>query len=417
MDRAINCNRKQDLEANTRETLDLIRQYEEKRRLSDDPKEKKECERQIADLRQLLDEYRAELSELEEVAKPKTELWPSDIPDERYYPLPGRERDLDQLLKALRDPQGPSTIVFDGLGGIGKTAMAVELARRALRQEIFEGVIGGSAKQEILAGGEIIQINQATLSFSNLLDLMARQLGRWELSRLKTEEKRTALHRFLRHHRWLILVDNLETAENANKLVVDLRSLLNGSRALVTSRKKVRHGFIRALSVQGLETEDSLFFLRNDAQQRDVQQIMEATRDQLIEIHEATGGAPLALKLVVGQAKFLGLGQILDELKHVGSEIYPFVFRRSWGELSTAAQRLLIYIGRTVVTNVGWEELASVGIAQSETDLKHAIEELIDYSLLDVSFIAGEPRYSIHQLTREFVNSDLPKIWKRDGLL
>ena len=264
---------------------------------------------------------------------------------------------------------------------------------------------------------QIIQINQATLSFNKLLDLMARQLGRWELSRLKTEEKHTALHRFLRHHRCLILVDNLETAENANKLVVDLRSFLNGSRALVTSRKKVRHGFIRALSVQGLEAEDSLFFLRNDAQQRDVQQIMEATRDQLIEIHKVTSGAPLALKLVVRQAKFLGLGQILDELKQVGGEIYPFVFQRSWRELSIVSQRLLIYMGRTVVTNVGWAELAGVGIAQSEMELKQAIEELIDYSLLDVSFIAGDPRYSIHQLTREFVNSDLPKIWKRQGLL
>jgi hypothetical protein len=158
MDHTMRHRRKQDLQVSFHETLDLIRQYEEKRRLSDDPREKKECERQIADLRQLLEEYREELSELEEIAKPQTELWPSVIPDERYYPLPGRERDLDQLLKAFQDPQGPSTIVFDGLGGIGKTAMAVELARRALRQEIFESVIGGSAKQEILAGGEIIRV-------------------------------------------------------------------------------------------------------------------------------------------------------------------------------------------------------------------------------------------------------------------
>jgi LuxR family glucitol operon transcriptional activator len=409
--------RRKDLESSIQETLDLIKQYEEKRRLADDPKEQKDCERQIADLRQLLEEYRAELSELEEAAEPQIELWPSSIPAERYYPLPGREQDLNQLLKALRDPQGPPAVVVDGLGGIGKTAMAVELARRALRQRAFEGAVGDSAKQEMLTGGEIIQVNEATLDFDGLLNAIARQLERWEIPTMKTDEKRAAISRLLRQHRYLVLVDNLETAENANKLVAHLQGLLNGSRAIVTSRKKVRHGFVRALSLHGLETEDSVFFLQRDAEQREVEQIIEASREDLIQIHEVTGGAPLALKLVVGQAKFLDLEPVLSGLQQAGSEIYPFIFRQSWEQLSPAAQRALIYIGRTVVTSVGWEELANVGIAQNQMALKQAVDELVDYSLLDVSFPTGEPRYSVHQLTRRFVNSDLPELWEEQGLM
>jgi LuxR family glucitol operon transcriptional activator len=409
--------RRKDLESSIQETLDLIKQYEEKRRLADDPKEQKDCERQIADLRQLLEEYRAELSELEEADGPQIELWPSNIPAERYYPLPGREQALSQLLKALQDPQGPPAVVVDGLGGIGKTAMAVELARRALRQGAFEGAVGDSAKQEMLTGGEIIQVNEATLDFDGLLNAIARQLERWEMPTMKTDEKRAAISRLLRQHRYLVLVDNLETAENANKLVAHLQGLLNGSRAIVTSRKKVRHGFVRALSLRGLEVEDSVFFLRRDAEQREVEQIIEAPREDLVEIHEVTGGAPLALKLVVGQAKFLDLEPVLSGLQQAGSELYPFIFRQSWEQLSPAAQRALIYIGWTVVTSVGWEELANVGIAQNEMALKQAVDELIDYSLLDVSFTAGEPRYSVHQLTRRFVNSDLPELWEEQGLM
>lgn len=409
--------RREDLESSVQETLDLIKQYEEKRRLADDPKEQRDCEHQIADLRQLLAEYRAELSELEKAAKPQIKLWPSSIPHERYYPLPGREQDLNQLLKVLQDPQGPPAVVIDGLGGIGKTAMAVELARRALRQGSFEGAVGDSAKQEILTGGEIVQVNEATLDFDGLLDAIARQLERWEIPTMKKDEKRAAIGRLLRQHRYLVLVDNLETAENANKLVAHLQGLLNGSRAIVTSRKKVRHGFVRALSLHNLEAEDSMFFLRRDAEQREVEQIIEAPRKDLVEIHEVTGGAPLALKLVVGQAKFLDLEPVLSGLEQAGSELYPFIFRQSWEQLSPAAQRVLIYIGRTVVTDVGWEELAGIGIAQHEMALKQAVDELIDYSLLDVSFSAGEPRYSVHQLTRRFVNSDLPELWKRQGLM
>jgi len=60
-----NRKRRQDLETSIRETLDLIKQYEDKRRLSDDPREQRDSERQISDLRQLLEEYHAELAELE----------------------------------------------------------------------------------------------------------------------------------------------------------------------------------------------------------------------------------------------------------------------------------------------------------------------------------------------------------------
>ena len=104
--------------------------------------------------------------------------WPPHLPDEPYYPLPDRERDLHNLLVALKDPQGALVITIDGLGGLGKTALAVELTRRALHQGLFKSVIGDSAKQELFAGGEIVKVNEATLDFDALLDAIARQCGR-----------------------------------------------------------------------------------------------------------------------------------------------------------------------------------------------------------------------------------------------
>ena len=407
----------QDLKVSVQETLDLIKQYEDKRRLSGDPKERRNCERQIADLRRLLEEYQAGLTELEKAVEPLTALWPPNIPDERYYPLPGRERDLDQLLQVLKDPQNRPIIVIDGLGGMGKTALAVELARRARQQELFEGVVGDSAKQEVLMGGEIVQVREAALGFDSLLDSIARQLGRWEIPTLKATEKYAAMTHLLRQHRYLIFVDNLETAENANGLVANLQGFLSGSRAIVTSRKKIHHDPVHPFSLQGLEVEDSLFFMRADAELREVRQILEAPKERLIEIHEITGGAPLAIKLVVAQARFLDLAPILRELRRAGSNLYTFIFRHSWEQLLPAAQRVLIYIGRTAVSTVGWEELTGVGIAENERSLAEAIDQLAAYSLLDVSFVAGQIRYGIHQLTRQFVNSDLPQMWREQGLL
>jgi LuxR family glucitol operon transcriptional activator len=266
-----------------------------------------------------------------------------------------------------------------------------------------------------LAGDVIVQMREASLDFDSLVDTLARQLGRWELPTLRAEEKRTALAQILRQQRYLILIDNLETTENAYALVAQVSRLLNPSRALVTSRQQVRHNFVRSFSLQGLDEVDSLFFLRTDAQQRGIPHLAEMPTEQLVPIHEMTGGAPLALKLVIAQAQFLDLSLILQQFRQAGGNLYPFIFRQSWLHLSPTAQRLLIYIGRTVVTTVGWEELNSVGIAANETLLLAAIDQLIAYSLLTVSAGAGQKRYGIHQLTRQFVTSDLPEIWRAQG--
>jgi transcriptional regulator with XRE-family HTH domain len=346
-------------------------------------------------------------------------LWPPSIPREQYYPLPGRERDLAQLSAALQDPQGSLVVTIDGLGGLGKTAMAVELARRLLQEKRFAGVVGESAKQELFTGRKIVQVNEAILDVDLLLDAIARQLGRWEVRTFQREEKCAILRQCLQQTPYLILVDNLETAENADALVFALQSLLGVSRAVVTSRKQVSTDFVHSHSLKGLTQEDSLFFLQKEVEQHGSEQLKHVSEAKLVEIYMVTGGAPLALKLVIAQTKFLDLDVVLRRLRNAGSKLYSFIYQQSWEQLSPIAQRVLIYIGQTVVTTVGWEELVIVGeeIAESEEQLLEAIDELVAYSLLDVSSLDHQVRYGAHQLTRQFVKSDLPQLWKEQKLL
>jgi hypothetical protein len=46
-------------------------------------------------------------------------------------------------------------------------------------------------------------------------------------------------------------------------------------------------------------------------------------------------------------------------------------------------------------------------------DLVAAIEQLINLSLINTIRTEDEVRYSIHQITRRFVNSDLPDLWRQ----
>lgn len=339
---------------------------------------------------------------------------PPHLPNEPYYPLPGRERQLDRLLSALSDPQGPVAIVIDGLGGMGKTAMAVEGVRRALNLQLFAQVVGESAKLEQLVGGEIVQVSEATLDSNTLLDTIARQLDHWEIPTLSSEEKQVRLTHLLRKQRYLILVDNLESIDSAREVVARLRGFLNPSRALLTSRQKVYHDFVLPLSLQALDLEDTLFFLQRDLELREGHPLRAAPREQLVEIAQTTGSAPLALKLVVALTAFFDVDMVLLQLRKASNKLYPFLFRQSWEHLSLPAQLLLIYIGRTVVTTVSWEELAGIGVVESEQELFAALSQLVGASLLDLYPASGSarPRYGIHQLTRQFINSDLPELWQ-----
>lgn len=108
----------------------------------------------------------------------------------------------------------------------------------------------------------------------------------------------------------------------------------------------------------------------------------------------------------------LDIDSVLRQLKQADDNIYTFIFRQSWERLSSTAQLILIYIGKSVATTVSWEELAAIGIAPHERELYAAVHQLIDYALLDVYTFSGQVRYGIHQLTRQFINSDLPRLWK-----
>jgi hypothetical protein len=209
-------------------------------------------------------------------------------------------------------------------------------------------------------------------------------------------------------------VDNLETVNNAQKLVAELREFLSRSRALITSREKVPQDFVRSLSLRELELKDAHIFLQKDLEQRGRDhQLAQAPQEKLIEIWEVTGGAPLAMKLIVAQTRSLDVDLVLRHLKRAGSKLYSFIFRRSWQLLSLPAQLILIYIGRTVPASVSWEELAGVKeITDNEEELLAALHQLVNYSLLDVYPFPGQVRYGIHQLTRQFVQTDLPLMWQ-----
>lgn len=349
----------------------------------------------------------------------------SNLPARQYSHLVGREGDITSILQKLRDPDptAASVIAITGLGGIGKTALAYETVERALLEGIFEGLVWESAKSEEIEGIHIMPLGQPpTLSFEYLLGSIARQLGYDALLQLPPRELYNRVRHSLQTGSYLIVVDNLETIQAYDELARQLHGLLSPSqsrqpsRALLTSRERLTNlPYIYDHYIRGLSKPASMDFIRQEAQTRGALGILQAGHSLLDRIFRVTYGMPLAMKLIVSQ--FL-LGIPLDtELDRIEGakeeEVYRFIYMRLWFKLSIPAQKVLI-AAAAFAASVARFMLQPVS-KTSDKEFEAAIPELALMSLIESSdhATAEHRRYSIHPLTRWFINSPLRELWEQ----
>jgi tetratricopeptide (TPR) repeat protein len=197
--------------------------------------------------------------------------------------LKGRDGALASLEEALAAPGGAAAITqseaISGLGGIGKTRLAVEHAWRCgsrytaawfVRADTPEGLHRGLAG---LAGPDRL----------GLTDLPAAE-----------DQVVAAVVRHLREHPgWLLILDNVDTDEAATA-VCDLLPRLAGGRVLITSRLREWPPTVRKQPLETLPPDEAVRFLikRTEGDR-------EPAADDPAQAHhlaEILGGLPLALE-------------------------------------------------------------------------------------------------------------------------
>ncbi len=172
----------------------------------------------------------------------------------------------------------------------------------------------------------------------------------------------------------------------------------------------VQRGRVTSVPLTALPPADALAFLRYQGQERNAAALLQAPESDLRRIVAVTGGHPLAIKLVVGQAQALPLTQVLDDLAAAQPEVhdfYHFVFRYAWQRLSDPARQLLLHMPLLNPAGATWEDLAAVSGVSLNGYYRSALEELVAASLLDSGCAQGRLLYSIHRLTEYFILSDL----------
>jgi len=342
---------------------------------------------------------------------------PSPLPSKTYGRFVGREQEFTRILGELQKPDRMQMIALYGMGGIGKTVLARELAAHCAQQRLYDALVWISAKEEFFVGSSVRTVVGERLSLESVLHDIARQTGQLDIINLPLKDCRQAIARTMQQTRLLIVLDNLESVPDAPAIVAELYDLIGTSQLLITSRHQIDHDLIQAHWLAGLDSSEGVEYLKTVEGELNVTRVAQE-HDPLqtrLFLHQKTGGAPLAMRLVVGQLSTQPLDVVTHMLEKGASwdarnyKFYAFTYQGTWNQLSRPAQFVLVAMAH-FEPNLGGTAEAVFAVAAehvTQEDIPPALDQLVRTSLVQVGGSVQHTRYALHPLTWYFVMGDI----------
>jgi LuxR family glucitol operon transcriptional activator len=340
-----------------------------------------------------------------------------NLPQPDFGQFIGRENELAQVLRQLRPyPHSQHPIVtIDGVGGVGKSALALEVSHRYLRgsddisfNEGFDAIIWTSAKQNVLTADGIVERKQVLRTIDDIYTTIAVTLEREDIIKAPAEEQSELVRKALTQQRTLLIVDNLETVDDQAVLEF-LRELPAPTKAIVTTRHRIDVAY--SIRLHGMPEADALKLIEKECEKKNVT----LTIDEAKKLFHRTGGVPLALVWSIAQ---MGLGygveNVLANLGRPSSDIARFCFDSAVERIKeTDAYSLLLALS-FFSTDANRTALGqTIGLGH---DILSRDEGLVLLEKLSLINKKGD-RFSLLPLTKAYVLGELAKNPELEGKL
>ena len=326
--------------------------------------------------------------------------------------LVGLEDQIGGLATLLKGAQGPWLLSIEGIGGIGKTTLALAVMRRLAAENAFAEFGWVSAQVMGLDFcGQVHARPKPVLTFDALVAALAAQFLPENEANCDGDlaQQLARLRQRLAQVPHLITVDNFETMRDPHVLLPLLSSLANPSRFIVTSRRRlIGEPNVHLHPVPELSAENALALLRQAAEERELAALAACTDDDLLPIYHAVGGNPLALLLVVGQTHVRPLHAVLKDLSaappHPPATLFGYIYRQVWEGLSTVDRQVLLAVCSAQVTDLDAASLGALcGLDAAATTA--ALQRLIQANLVYMEGDLHACRYRVHYLTYRFLQT------------
>lgn len=299
------------------------------------------------------------------------------------------ERELEDELIA----KNRHVITLKGLGGIGKTSLALEIATRSAQKSLFDVIVWASGrdldlgettskpvKAEVETLEDLARLNAGL--FSQVGECVEGSVIEWFTNLLSSDN----------HGRVLWILDNFETVRAPEAMVQYLSNNLHAShRVLITTRHREYQGD-HAISVRGMEVPEFCELVRSCARLNRVP--IEDKR--ILQIHADCEGHPYIAKLHVAELRSNPAASIKSTLNK--DKIQEDLLERTYLRLDDDCKRvfLLLCTFKSVIYRLALK-LAIESETLIDRDVDEVLDELVGNSLIssfagdDGSFVSVPP--------------------------
>lgn len=321
-------------------------------------------------------------------------------------PFVGREQEIAALLQLIADSD-KRLITVMAPGGMGKTRLAIEVARRHLA----------------LSQKPVFLIELASISSPNdVISMIANELG---LILMDTERKPLAqLVDYLRGREMLLVLDNFEHVIEA---APDMFAIVKGAPSidiLITSRKPLNQSNEIVFSLDGLVVEIHpdvatarsnaviQLFLQGAKRVQPSFELTDGNVQDIGKICSLTQGMPLAILLAAGWVNMLSLSEIVEEMENSldiletdlndvpeRQRSMQAIFDYTWGQMDPKEQDVFTKLS---VFRGGFTREAAQAVAEANL---RVLKSLADKSIIRRDANTG--RYYIHELLRQYAEAQL----------
>ena len=307
-------------------------------------------------------------------------------------PFVGRRAELAEIAEHLADPRC-RLLTLAGIGGCGKTRLAIEAAR--------------SQAPEFLNGALFVPLAEAATAD----DLVTKLIAALETPYVSRTDARALLRASLRDKELLIVLDNMEQVAGAAAEIAGLLDAAPDLKFVVTSRQRLDLRSEWLLELGGLNESDATELFTQCAARSHPHCALPPT--SAARISRLVEGNPLAIELAaawVGENTIEGIAhQIatsLDVLATCRSDVpdrhrsLRVVFEQSWQRLGTRERDAL---ARLSVFSGGFDGEAARIVGGAD---QHTLGKLADHSLLRRAEL---DRFEMRALVRQYASERLPQ--------
>ncbi|WP_193915956.1 tetratricopeptide repeat protein [Plectonema radiosum] len=231
-----------------------------------------------------------------------------NLPSRDYTKLIGRKAEAKRLLELLSFESLTPCVNIEGIGGVGKTTLALDIAYRCLQASkdidleksltedipTFELIVFTSAKTEFFTSRGILPRLRREKTLRDIFTSIIRTINFDHSPPASFEQAYEQIYKCLANMRTLLIIDNLDTLEEQQQVLSFLYELPPTVKALITSREKTPFNAVRLSS---LTQTEALILIQQKAAEKQV----DLSLKQYVQLYQTTGGIPAAIIYAIGQ--------------------------------------------------------------------------------------------------------------------